>query len=384
MENVRVVHAGEEPPEEWTASVFLAGPTPRSPDVGSWRPEAVAELARRWQEPGRLVVFVPEPRDAVWPEYDDQRTWELYWGDRCDVVMFWIPRTADMLALTTNDEFGRWKDTGRVVLGTPPGALRVRYQRGYATDRHIPLSDTLTDTIDSALAEVGAGAERAGGCRHVPLLLWRTPSFQSWFQAQQEVGNELRAARLEWTFRIGKQLDKVFFWALHVEVYVRAEDRVKDNEVVFSRPDISSVLAYRRGATAADTEIVVVREFRTTSSSSDGFVLELPGGSHPEPIDPAELALIELEEETGLTVAPERLVRHRARQLAATVTAHRQHLFSVELTEEEMATVRSSAARGVLANTEITYPQTIRLGDLMTDDRADWTTLGAVAEVLLG
>jgi hypothetical protein len=289
-----------------------------------------------------------------------------------------------MLALTTNDEWGRWKDSARVTLGTPPEALRVRYQRGYAIDHCIPLNDTLDRTVASALKMVGAGADRTDGCRHVPLVLWRTESFQSWFQAQAAVGNELRGARLEWLLRIGKRLEKVFFWALHAEVYVRAEDRVKDNEVVLSRPDIASVVAYRRAPNAADSEVVVIREFRSTSSSRDAFVLELPGGSHPEPIDPVQLALVELVEETGLTILPDRLVQHATRQVAATVTAHRQYLYSVELTEDEINKVRqTSTTFGVSANTEITYPHVVRVCDLIADDRADWATLGAVAEVLL-
>lgn len=129
---VVVVHASEDPPDEWDASIFLAGPTPRSSERTSWRPAAIELLRTGWHQPGRLVVFVPEPRESgAWPEYDAQRTWELYWGDRCDVVLFWIPRGPGMIGLTTNDEWGRWKDSGRVVLGTPPDAEHVRYQREY-------------------------------------------------------------------------------------------------------------------------------------------------------------------------------------------------------------------------------------------------------------
>lgn len=382
--NVAVVHAGEEPPDRWAASLFLAGPTPRTPEVASWRPEALTEIVRRWAGPGVLVVFLPEPRGAVWPEYDHQRTWELYWGDRCDVVMFWIPRGAGMPALTTNDEWGRWKDSGRAVLGTPPDAASVRYQRGYAVDRHISLTDTLADTVAAALDAITPGADRAGGHRHVPLILWRTPSFQSWLQAQHGAGNELRAARLEWTYRLGPRRRKVFFWALHAEIRVAEEDRVKSNEVVLSRPDIASVLAYRRAPRLADTEIVMIREFRSPSTAHDGFVLELPGGSHPEPMDPLELAAAEFGAETGLKIPPERLVPHRSRQLAATVTAHRQHLFSVELTADELAQVRRTGAiRGEPTSSELTYPQVVRLSDLIASDAPDWTTLGAVTEVLL-
>jgi 8-oxo-dGTP pyrophosphatase MutT (NUDIX family) len=385
MKNVIVVHAGESPPKQWTASLFLAGPTPRTPEVISWRPAALEEIERGWNRPGSLVVFVPEPRDEVWPEYDHQRTWELYWGDRCDVVLFWIPRGPAMPGLTTNDEWGRWKDSGRVILGTPPEADSVRYQRDYALDHHIPLADTLGETVASALAMIGSGADRGGGRRHVPLIVWRTPSFQSWLDAQERAGNELRAARLEWTFRIGAQSRKVFFWALHAEIYVRAEGRTKTNEIVLSRPDTSAVMAYKPASTVADTEIVLIREFRSPSSSSDGFVLELPGGSHPSPIDPATLALIELAEETGLDISPDRLVAHHSRQLAATVTAHRQFLYSVKLTEPEIDKVRhTTTPHGLTSDTEITYPQVLTVRDLIATGRADWTTLGAITEVLLG
>jgi hypothetical protein len=383
--NVIVVHSGEAPPERWTASVFLAGPTPRTPEVASWRPEALAELKRGWDGPGPLVVFLPEPRGDARPEYDRQRTWELYWGDRCDVVMFWIPRGPGMPALTTNDEWGRWKDSGRVVLGSPPGAMNVRYQRNYAADHLISLSDTLADTAAAALAEIGPGADRVGGRRHVPMVLWRTNSFQHWLQAQDKAGNELRAARLEWTYRIGERRDRVFFWALHAQIYIAAEHRLKDNEIVLSRPDIASVLAYRRAASITHTEVVLVREFRAPSSSVDGFVLELPGGSDHKPLDPAELAAVEFAAETGLEMSPERLVPHGSRQLAATVTAHRQFLFSVELTDEEIGQLRRpGTVCGDWASSEITYPQVLRVRDLIASGHADWTTLGAVAEVLLG
>ena len=90
---VVLVHGGEAPPEQWSASLFLAGPTPRTANSTSWRPAALEAIRAQWDRPGRLVVFVPEPRDGQpWPPYEKQRTWELYWDDRCDVVLFWTPR----------------------------------------------------------------------------------------------------------------------------------------------------------------------------------------------------------------------------------------------------------------------------------------------------
>jgi 8-oxo-dGTP pyrophosphatase MutT (NUDIX family) len=373
--SVVVVHATDEPPQQWSASLFLAGPTPRTADVASWRPQAIAELERRWRGPGVLAVFWPEPYGQVWSEYDSQRTWELHWGDHCDVVLFWIPRGPGMPALTTNDEWGHWKDSGRVVLGTPPDATSVRYQRSYAADHGVPVSDTLSDTVGAALTAIGTGAVRSGPHREVPLLLWREPSFQSWLADIEGAGNTLRDSRVEWTFRVD---GRVVFWALHPVLAVAAEDRVKSNEVVVSRPDIATVLAYRPAPSPLDTEIVLVREFRAPG----GLVLDLPGGSDPAMTDPARLAATELAEETGLDVAVDRLVPHGARRLAATVTAHRQHLYSVVLTEAELAAVR---ATGPLAGTdsELTHPCVLTLRELLTTPHADRTTLGAITEVLL-
>jgi ADP-ribose pyrophosphatase YjhB (NUDIX family) len=125
---------------------------------------------------------------------------------------------------------------------------------------------------------------------------------------------------------------------------------------------------------------VLVREFRTPS----GFVLELPGGSSWGDEPPREVAVVELGEETGLSIAPERLRAHHVRPLAATFSAHRQHLFSVELTEAELAAVRAvTGPLGETGSTERTYPRVARFGDLLTGGEVDWTTLGALAEVLL-
>jgi hypothetical protein len=56
-----VVYALEEPPAIFAKSIFLAGPTPRRPEVASWRPDALRIL----QEAGYDgVVFVPEDRSG--------------------------------------------------------------------------------------------------------------------------------------------------------------------------------------------------------------------------------------------------------------------------------------------------------------------------------
>jgi 8-oxo-dGTP pyrophosphatase MutT (NUDIX family) len=386
VENVRVVHAGETPPAEWSASLYLAGPTPRSGDVESWRPQALAEIEKQWTNGAGLVVFVPEPRSgARWPDYDNQREWELYWGDRTDTVLFWISRGPGMLGLTSNDEWGRWKDSGRVVLGAPPEAEHVRYQRAYAAEHHTIVADTLPDTVRHALKTLAPVAHRIGGQRHVPLQIWRTETFQSWLTAVEDAGNELREARQEWTLRVGPDRQTILFFVLHAVVYVAAEQRLKSNEVVLGRPDVATVVAYRRAKRLEDTEIVLVKEFRTPGAAADGYVRELPAGSSLVGMtDPRAVAAKEFTEETGLAIHPARLRAHQARQVAATLSTHRAHLFSVELNEGELDALRSdAAAHGEATETERTYVEIARLGDLLTSATVDWNTLGAITQALL-
>lgn len=131
-------------------SCFLAGPTRRDIDTPSWRPEAI-ELFQQFNFDGTL--FIPEDENGgVCGDYDHQIEWEEETLNIATVIMFWIPRNKDtMLALKTNTEFGFWADSKKIVLGTPPDAFRVKYQRYYATKLGIPLSDILEDTVKSAI-----------------------------------------------------------------------------------------------------------------------------------------------------------------------------------------------------------------------------------------
>lgn len=117
-------------------SIFLAGPTPRSPDVPSWRPRAV-ELLRGMGFNG--TVFVPEDGDCMAKytdaqfKYDAQIEWELEALHSATVVAFWIPREIEtMPAFTTNVEFGLFAARRNVVLGAPPEAPKMKYLEGIA------------------------------------------------------------------------------------------------------------------------------------------------------------------------------------------------------------------------------------------------------------
>lgn len=381
---VVVVHANEEPPPWWDAAVFLAGPLPRSADVPSWGPEAVALLRDRWRRTGRLVVFTPELREGVLADYTGQVAWEHRSLNWADTIVFWVPRDlVTMPAFTTNIEFGTWYDTGKVVLGAPPDAPKNEYLQELAASAGAPVTATLGGAVDAALDMVGTGARRTGGERSVPLMVWRTESFQSWYGAQRRARNELLDARVEWTFRVGPGRAFVLYWALHVQVHVAAEGRVKSNEVVISRPDTSQVVLYHRGAALDDTTVVLVREFRSPAATSDGFVRELPGGSSADGIAPVVRAVDEVREETGFVIGADRLRPVGVRQVAATVTAHRAHVFAAAITFDELAWFRARQGTSHGADeSERTWIEISTYGELLADARVDWSTLGMIARAV--
>jgi len=107
-------------------SLFLAGPTPRSSQVASWRPQAL-HILRHLDFTG--TVLVPERRDwSVKFDYLDQVEWEFRGLEACSVLACWVPRDVETLpGLTTNVEFGRYVGSGRLVYGRPEGAPHTRY-----------------------------------------------------------------------------------------------------------------------------------------------------------------------------------------------------------------------------------------------------------------
>lgn len=163
MPAIRIVHAREPIPTG--PSVFLAGPTPRSIDVASWRPDAVTQLATQWTSGQQLTVLTPEPRGEWRPaHYDDQVDWETRARSAADAILFWIPRDMEtMPGMTTNVEFGLDIGTGKAMLGCPPGCAnpeRNRYLIYVARQHGAPVCETLPDTVAAALALV-SGREAA-------------------------------------------------------------------------------------------------------------------------------------------------------------------------------------------------------------------------------
>jgi hypothetical protein len=143
--------------------IFLAGPTPRSPDVKSWRPEAI----RIFEDLGfGGTLLIPENRDETKSEWDylAQIKWEDNGLNTADCIMFWIPRNMKtMPALTTNIEWGRWERSGKVVLGFPGNNTpHIRYIWHYADKLHIPYSYWLEETVKLAIKKANGRRDKSG------------------------------------------------------------------------------------------------------------------------------------------------------------------------------------------------------------------------------
>jgi 8-oxo-dGTP pyrophosphatase MutT (NUDIX family) len=138
-----------------------------------------------------------------------------------------------------------------------------------------------------------------------------------------------------------------------------------------------------------DTEIVLVREFRSPGRTAPGgFVYDLPGGSSKDGwTDPRDLAVSEVAEETGFKIDPSRLKCLGTLQLAATLCAHASTLYIAKLSAAEMDNLKATAALGeplgVTDDTERTYVEVRTIGDLMKNDLVDWSTFGMIMAAIL-
>lgn len=145
----------KHPEEIGRDRVFLAGPIERVSVGGTktlprWREEALSHLGTSDR---RMIIFNPE-----WPErplgwtYEKQVMWELEHLGLAHYIMFWIPRSQELPAYTTNIEFGEWLYSDKMIIGSPPDAPHMKYLRLRCEMRNIPWHNALKDCC-AAVAE---------------------------------------------------------------------------------------------------------------------------------------------------------------------------------------------------------------------------------------
>jgi len=147
-------------------SVFLAGPTVRGNQLHliSWRFEAIEQFKKQGFE-GNLII----PEFSCEGESDEVRydipQWEFEALIKSDVIMFWIPRTRELIGLTTNHEHGYWmaRDRDKVVYGRPRDAYRMSYldimwvedyKNRFGKNSGAPIYTTLEKTVKASIEKV--------------------------------------------------------------------------------------------------------------------------------------------------------------------------------------------------------------------------------------
>ena len=142
--------------------IFLAGPTVRGNQTHlqpSWRFEA-EKIFQDLNFDGTIII----PEFASPTQSDKSRPdiplWENEGLKRADCILFWVARTRELIALTTNFELGYWiaKDRNKVVYGRPDDAYRISYsdimwkQHGIETKSdNVEIFSTLKGTIKAAI-----------------------------------------------------------------------------------------------------------------------------------------------------------------------------------------------------------------------------------------
>lgn len=386
---MKIVYSGENAPMAYRKSIFLAGPTPRNKKTMSWRPDAL-KILKELKYDG--IVFFPEFRNDKMPKgwtYKKQCDWEHKCLNMADVILFWVPRKLrTMPAFTTNVEFGLYANSGRIVFGAPPRAQKIDYLKFSADKFHIPYYSTLEETLKKTLEILGGGALRKDGEKDAPLNLWQSNSFQKWYRAQKNAGNTLKALKVLSIFhKVGPNKNIPWGFAIRPSVWIKKEKRLKYNDSVVFRPDISSVVLFKKENDFLKSKIVLIKEFRNSVSTEDGFVHELPSGSSHDPLEPPEIvAQKELEEETGFSIDPKRLKVLSSRQLAATFSAHKAHAYYAEITEDELKWFEERAGKLKINDGHLTgerlYIEIKTVEEILRDDLTDWSNLGMIFSAL--
>ena len=136
-------------------AIFLAGPTPRFgikyKNDCRWREEIIFILEKQGFEGDVIDPFnVNFDRSILKKQID----WEIEMMYKSSLVLFWIPRSDEHPAFTTNVEFGTWlNNTKSFVLGYPKESIKneylaIRYEEETGRKPFSNLEDIVSWSID--------------------------------------------------------------------------------------------------------------------------------------------------------------------------------------------------------------------------------------------
>ena len=353
-------------------SIFLAGP------ITDWREKAIKYLYDHGYDG---TIFNPEVSTQQYNNnYDNQFKWEHEHLDKADLIIFWIPRDISngITGLATNIEFGLYAHSNKLVVGIP-SAEKEQYIINCCDENNIPLFYTLEETLNYALEKLSSITTniRTDIECNIPLFIWQNNEFQTWYQQQIKIGNKLLGFKCLYSFFMPKA-KVLFLWICHVKMYIAAEDRIKDNEFILSRSNISSVVMYYKN------NIVLIKEYRSPCCNNECYVYELPGGSEINNINNIQIAIDEVKQETDIEINSNRLQLINCRQAIATLSTHHIYAYKLELTKQEFEKIKKqeNTLHGLHKDSEYTYLTIKSIDEIITNSLVDWANIGIILSAL--
>ncbi|GGZ92983.1 hypothetical protein [Streptomyces bluensis] len=370
-----VVHAGEILPTEWNAAVLLAadGDT-------SWHDDAVEALRESQRCYGRQVVLIPRPPDGRAPsaEHDQWISNAHAWADEIIAPDAGVPGEPPRLAPGVPAD-GREHDGRLIVFPRTPGTELS--ERSWAR-QHAVIAEDAVAAARAAQLRIGRGMSRKSGARGVPLLVAQTGGFADWRMRLAEHGRRLVEARVAWADREGGK-DRAARWAVHA----RIEDRElhTTHEVITGHTTRLSIVLYRPRTVWTDSEIVLVQD----DTSILNVAPEIGGPHMLLRLPTMDIGLIRsggtrdrvqavLSLKFGLSIETDRLFSQWPRN-DTSMTASAHQVLGLEITEEELNSLSSSAAERPSPSVRC---EIRTLAELMAKPVTDWATLGMITTVM--
>lgn len=373
-----IVFSDQDMPNTVLKSVFLAGPSPRTQDIQDWRHEALS-LFEKNNFTGTIFIPVPQKRfygeeDSSDWTYDNQVQWECDGRNFADQIFFWIPRDIKngMPAFTTNIEFGEDLASGKIIYGRPEEAEKCRYLDKRINNINEIVHSDLNQLIVQSISELGEGSYRENGEVYVPLLVWKSNHFQSWYRQLKENGNKLHHAKLLNHFKNNNK--KLISFSLFVSVWLEKEQNLINDCVVFSVPDSISIVPFFK----KDNHIfiVMVKKFNINTRNESGFVYELPNGnSYDNTSKPNENARNDLKQQTDIFIEDTNRFQFIInKQICVNLSSAHSFVFNIELTKEEFTSIENLNIKN--NNTKFSI-EMISLNDIMNYP-VDFSMIGII------
>ena len=136
--------------DELKNAIFLAGPSPRCGkeyvNDCQWRKEAIQMFKAKGFN-GDIIDPVNRNFDRT--DLITQIKWQREYMYKASLIFFWIPRSEEHPAYTTNVQFGNWLGSKSIVLGFPKDSIKNDYlQIRYNIDNQKSVFNSLEEMVD--------------------------------------------------------------------------------------------------------------------------------------------------------------------------------------------------------------------------------------------